>query len=324
MKKKIKVLSNVSKNAVSYGRHLLAFAILFFLCKHLFALFQDIKVESISFNPLWLLTSYAVLIAHQVVRIFPWLTIYRNTTSYPVSFLSSWTLFHLSEPGKYLPGKVGQFVGMAALCRSLEISRDEAIASTLIHLAFRCSLGCFIGVPFIFFAESRDSLLNMLAIFEDNSFRFSAIILVTISLGAAFLFLFRKRLSSKIPNLQKILPAIFSFKRLFQLIVIYSLLWGCIGVSFFLFIKSIYPIRIVHLPIISSIYPFAWSISFMSLITPSGLGVREGVLSMFLTTCLPPMPATLVALLSRLWLLNTEVILAGIAWGCYLKRSRKS
>ena len=62
----------------------------------------------------------------------------------------------------------------------------------------------------------------------------------------------------------------------------------------------------------------------MSLITPSGLGVREGILSMFLTTCLPLATATLVALLSRLWLLNLDVILAGIAWICYRKRRRRN
>lgn len=324
MKKKIKSPSNEFKKVLRYGRYLLAFAILFFLCKHLFELLQEIKVESISFNPLWLLTSYVILIAYRVVLTFPWLTIYRNTTSDPISFLSSWTLFHLSEPGKYLPVKVGQFVGMAALCRSLKISRDEAIASTLLHLAFKCLLGCFIGVPFILYPEARESLLNMLTIFGNNFFRLSAIILVTISLGVIFLILFKNKLSAKIPYFQKVIPAIFSFKRLFQLIMIHSLLWGCIGVSFFLFIKSIYPIRIVHLPIISSIYPFAWSIGFMCLITPSGLGVREGILSMFLTTCLPPVHATLVALLSRLWLITLEVILAGIAWGCYLQRIRKS
>lgn len=94
--------------------------------------------------------------------------------------------------------------------------------------------------------------------------------------------------------------------------------------KFFFFIKSIYPIRIVQLPIISSIYPFAWSIGFLSLITPSGLGVREGVLSMFLTTCLPPVTATLVALLARLWMVITEVVLAGVAWRCYCKRSEKN
>ena len=323
MKKKIKVPSNVFKNTLRYGRYLLASAILFFLCKHLFELLQDINVESISFNPFWLLTSYAILFVYHLVYIIPWLTIYHNTSSEPVSFLSSWTLIHLSELGKYLPGKVGQFVGMAALCRSLEISRDEAIASTLLHLAFKCLLGCLIGVPFILSPEAREFLLNIRTNFWHNSLRSSAIILIIIGLGAVFLILFRNRLSSKIPYLQKVIPAIFSFKKLFRLVVFHILLWACAGVSFFLFVKSIYPIRIVQLPIISSIYPFAWSIGFMSLITPSGLGVREGVLSMFLTTCLPPVTATLVALLSRLWLLNTDVILAGIAWGFYCKRSGK-
>ena len=318
----MKVPSSVLEKVLWFGRYFLALTILFFLGKHLFELLQDIKVETISFNPFWLLTSYAILIVHRVGRIFPWLTIYQNITSEPVSFLSSWTLIHLSDPGKYLPGKVGQFVGMAALCSSLKISRDEAIASTLLHLAFKCLLGCFIGVPFIFLPASRESLLNMLTTFGNNSFRLSAIILVTISIGTVLLILFRNRLSSKIPYLHKVIPVIFSFTKLFQLIVIHSLLWGCIGLSFFLFIKSIYPIRIVHLPIITIIYPFAWSIGFMSLITPGGLGVREGVLNVFLTTCMPSVTATFVALLSRLWMIITEIILASIAWGYYCKLSR--
>lgn len=325
MKKKIiKVPPSEFKNALRFVRYLLAFAILFFLFKHLFDLLQDIKVEYISFNPFWLLTSYAILVLHRVVRIFPWLTIYQNTTSEPISFLSSWTLIHLSEPGKYLPGKVGQFVGMAALCRSLKISRDESIASTLFNFSVKCLLGCFIGLPLILSPESREYLLNLLANFRHNSFRISTIILVIIGSSAVFLIIFRNRLSSKIPHLQKVIPVIFPFKKLFRLIVFHFLLWACIGVSFFLFVKSIYPIRIVQLPIIMSIYSFAWSIGFMSLITPSGLGVREGVLSIFLTTCLPPVTATLVALLSRLWLINLEVILAGIAWGYYRKQSGKS
>lgn len=62
----------------------------------------------------------------------------------------------------------------------------------------------------------------------------------------------------------------------------------------------------------------------MSLITPRRLGVREGVLSVFLTTCLPPVTVTLVALLSRLWVISVDILLAGVAWGCYLQRRRKS
>ena len=60
----------------------------------------------------------------------------------------------------------------------------------------------------------------------------------------------------------------------------------------------------------------------MTLITPGGLGVREGILSLLLTSCLPPATATLVALLSRLWVICIEIILAGVAFGCYIRQKR--
>ena len=315
IKKKIEVPSSVFRNALRFGRYLLGFAILFFLFKHVSELFGELNVKSISFNPFWMLASCAILVVYRTARIFPWLILYRNTTSESVSALSSWILFQLSELGKYLPGKVGQFVGIAALCRSLKISRAEAIACTLLQLAFQCLLGCFIGMPVLLRPEAKE--------FWHNSFRSIALFLGVIGISVIVFNLLRKRLSSQKVHFQKVIQAIFSFKKLFQLIAIYLFLWACIGIGFFLFVKSIYPIQITELPIISSIYPFAWSIGFMSFITPGGLGVREGILSLFLTTCLPPVTATLVALLSRVWVIITEIILAGIAWGYYATQTRK-
>ena len=322
MKKKIEVSSNVLETALRFGRYLIAFSILFFLFKHLSELFRDLKVESIAFNPFWLLLSCVILIVYRTLRIFPWLTLYQNMTSESVSFLSSWTLFQLSELGKYLPGKVGQFVGMAALCRSLEISRDEAIASTLLQLMFQCLLGILIGVPVLLSPEAREFWQNILINLLHNSFRSIVFFAAIIGLGTIILVLLRKRLSSQKGHLQKIMRTIFSFKKLFRLVVIYISLWACVGIGFFLFVKSIYPIQMVQLPIILGIYPFAWSIGFLSLITPGGLGVREGILSLFLTAFLPSATATLIALLSRLWIINTEVILAAIAWGYYCRQRR--
>ena len=323
MKKKIEVSSNVLETALRFGRYLIAFSILFFLFKHLSELFRDLKVESIAFNPFWLLLSCVILIVYRTLRIFPWLTLYQNMTSESVSFLSSWTLFQLSELGKYLPGKVGQFVGMAALCRSLEISRDEAIASTLLQLMFQCLFGDpSLEYPFYFLLKQENFGRTYLLIYWHNSFRSIVFFAAIIGLGTIILVLLRKRLSSQKGHFQKIMRTLFSFKKLFRLVVIYISLWACVGIGFFLFIKSIYPIQMVQLPIILGIYPFAWSIGFLSLITPGGLGVREGILSLFLTAFLPSATATLIALLSRLWIINTEVILAAIAWGYYCRQRR--
>ena len=322
MKEKIEVSSNVLETALRFGRYLIAFSILFFLFKHLSELFRDLKVESIVFNPFWLLLSCVILIVYRTLRVFPWMTLYQNTTSKPVSFLSSWTLFQLSELGKYLPGKVGQFVGIATLCRSLDIARVKAIASTLLQLAFQCVLGILIGIPVLLSPEAREFWQNILINLLHNSFRSIVFFAAIIGLGTIFLVLLRKKLSSQKVHFQKIMQTLFSFKKLFRLVLIYISLWACVGIGFFLFVKSIYPIQMVQLPIILGIYPFAWSIGFLSLITPGGLGVREGILTLFLTTFLPSVTATLIALLSRLWIINTEVLLAAIAWGYYCRQRR--
>ena len=211
MKKKNKTPSSVFKKVLRFGRYLLALAILFFLCKHLFELLQDINVESISFNPFWLLTSCAILIVYRTLRIFPWLILYQSATSKPVSFLSSWILFQLSELGRYLPGKVGQFVGIAALCRSLEISRDEAIASTLLQLMFQCLLGVFIGVPVLLSPAAREFLQKMRTNLWHNSFRSIALFALFVGLGAVFFILLRKHLFSQKEHLQKAIRSIFFF-----------------------------------------------------------------------------------------------------------------
>ena len=322
MKGKIEVSSNVLGTALRFGRYLIAFAILFFLFKHLFELIRDLKVESITFNPFWLLLSCVILIVYRTLRIFPWLTLYQNSTSKSVSFQSSWTLFQLSELGKYLPGKVGQFVGIATLCRSLDIARVKAIASTLLQLAFQCVLGILIGVPVLLSPEAREIWQNILINLLHNSFRSIIFFAAIIGLGTILIVLFRKRLSSQKAHFQTIRRTLVSFKKLFRLLMIYILLWACVGIAFFLFVKSIYPIQMVQFPLILGIYPFAWSIGFLSLITPGGLGVREGVLSLLLTACLPSVTATLIALLSRLWIINIEVILAAIAWGYYCRQRR--
>ena len=52
----------------------------------------------------------------------------------------------------------------------------------------------------------------------------------------------------------------------------------------------------------------------LALLTPAGLGVREGVLVVALAPVLPAGPALVVALLSRVWMMLVELAGAGVAW----------
>ena len=59
---------------------------------------------------------------------------------------------------------------------------------------------------------------------------------------------------------------------------------------------------IAALPICVGIYAIAWDIGFVSFITPSGLGFREGAIGLLFALALPVLPTSLgaiIALLSR-------------------------
>ena len=139
-------------------------------------------------------------------------------------------------------------------------------------------------------------------------------------LGGGIAVLYRRRIRKTLPRLIEQCRAMFSVSGVLCLTGTYLLLWVLLGTAFFLFIKSFYPVVPSQLLLVTGTYAVAWSIGFLSVITPSGLGVREGVLSLLLTSVLPPATATFVALLSRVWTLGVELILGGVAFGIYFRQ----
>src|SRR5215204_5514650 len=67
------------------------------------------------------------------------------------------------------------------------------------------------------------------------------------------------------------------------------------------------------LPLVVAAYAAAYAAGFLALLTPAGLGVREGVLVVALAPVLPAGPALVVALLSRLWMMLVELAGAAVA-----------
>ncbi len=332
MKEQNKVISLVQTKWLPFGKLLIAGTILFFILKRFMNLMRDLQGELVAFHAFWFLISFAILLGYRTLLVYPWRTLYFFATrarSYStptfqshVSFLAGWTLFQLAQLGKYLPGKVGHFLGMVSLCHPLRILKTEAVVSTMQGLALQCFLGFGLGVVLLFSSTKNifDSWITSLRI---NWPLLIVLTLVVIGLGCVFLLLLRKgMLLKKMESLKKGGLAMFSGVGSLRVLVIYLLLWAYFGIAFFFFVKSITPIHAAQLPMLIGIYPFAWSIGFLSLITPGGLGVREGILSMLLELCLPPATATLVALLSRVWVMIAEILLAGVAWGFYRRQKR--
>ena len=65
-------------------------------------------------------------------------------------------------------------------------------------------------------------------------------------------------------------------------------------------------------PHLVAAYPIAYAIGFISLITPSGLGVREGAFYLLLAPIMGGGAITIVALAMRLWTTLGELVAAGV------------
>lgn len=87
----------------------------------------------------------------------------------------------------------------------------------------------------------------------------------------------------------------------------YCLHWAVYGVGFYLLVQAVYPLPIGAMPSLIGIFSIAWVVGFLSFITPSGLGVREGVLSYLLSFLVPVPVALLLSLLARVWVTLAEL-----------------
>jgi uncharacterized membrane protein YbhN (UPF0104 family) len=85
------------------------------------------------------------------------------------------------------------------------------------------------------------------------------------------------------------------------------------GLAFAALVASLYPLAAGDVPLVVAAYAAAYAAGFLALLTPAGLGVREGVLVVALAPVLPAGPALVVALVSRVWMMLVELAGAGVA-----------
>jgi glycosyltransferase 2 family protein len=93
----------------------------------------------------------------------------------------------------------------------------------------------------------------------------------------------------------------------------YAVYWAVTGLAFAALVASVHRLEPGEVPLVVAAYAAAYAVGFLSLLTPAGLGVREGVLVVALSPVLPAGPALVVALVSRLWMMAVELAGAAVA-----------
>jgi len=97
-----------------------------------------------------------------------------------------------------------------------------------------------------------------------------------------------------------------SFRQNLGLVSLYMIAWIVYGLAFSIFIKSLAYYSFNLFPLITAIFALSYIVGFVSIFVPGGMGVREGVMTLYLSSFFPLPVATLISLLSSLWLTAAE------------------
>ena len=221
--------------------------------------------------------------------------------------------YFLSQVAKYLPGGF-----WATLARNYYYSREGIpTATTLVLLFVEITVSLVAGVmvfalSFPFWASQVPQL---------------RMILVTLLVPIGFLVLHPRhlewlsnRILGRIARTRIEVP--FNYTGLLQCLAIYFVFWACSGLMFWVFAEAVVS-GAISFAVAMGVLPAAWAIGLLSIITPGGLGVREGAMAVFLSYHAPRHHALVISLAARVWWTLAELLcLLAVGFAVLIRRLR--
>lgn len=270
---------------------------------------QELRAQPLAIQPRWgwLLASGVLFLTAHAVLVQTW----RATLGVweaRLGFVDAARIWSVSNLGKYLPGKVWQIGAMGAMARQSGVSPVAATGSAI--------LGALVSVVagFIVTLASGRALLER-ASGGRGELVLLLIALALVGLAAAPWIIPRLApLAARITGrpLTGVLPA---------RAVVISLLgttmgWLIYGAAFQMLVVGVLGEATGGYAEYLAAYTISYLLGYLFLVAPAGLGVREGVMITALTYAgLASAPqASLIALVSRLWLTLLEVTPGVLFW----------
>lgn len=101
----------------------------------------------------------------------------------------------------------------------------------------------------------------------------------------------------------------FTYPQMLKVVSLFILNWLIVGTGFYILTCSMYKLPVSELLYTGGIFGLSAIIGILAIFTPSGLGVREGILVLGLSLVMPNEMAVIVSIVSRLWATIAELIL---------------
>ncbi len=279
---------------------LLIGVIFYFLAKNLYVNWNEIVKYDWDINYYFLTYSLLLLMVGSILMALGWNLILRVLGG-RLTYKKALKIFFITDLAKYVPGKVWTMVGKVYLCKKEGIPVATTSASVFIQPLMQVVAGILMFLVSLPFWTKSNDFVNKLY------FLLPLIPIGLIMLHPAIMVRLLNFVLTKFK--QEPIELHIKYRHILLILLLWCGLWVLTGVTYYFLIIAVHPFPISRLPVTIGIFAIAGISQFL---TPSGIGVLEGVLTVLLGLYLPVPVAILIALLARAWKTVAELVCVAI------------
>jgi uncharacterized membrane protein YbhN (UPF0104 family) len=282
--------------------------ILFFIIRNLVSGLRELESLDLRVSAWRIAAAFAILAVLFSAYGRIWQYILRRL-GYAIGFGRSMRIWFLSQAGRYIPGKVWFALGRIYLCERAGVPRPVAVVATGLELVL------VLGSAIVVFGLAS-ALSPGLA---RQEYMWGLILVPVIVAGV------HPRVIKAVLAKLKGKPGDFNlaYKDTLKMLALYVLCWCIYGLGFYLIGTSVElegaspALRAAGpelLPDMVGINALSWAGGLLSVVTPAGLGVREGISGMLLSGIVEKPYPSLIPLVARLWVTIGELGTLGLVF----------
>ncbi len=295
-------LISILKYALGWPFSILAFL---FILRLLVPKFPQIVVNIQGVNVVLLVLGVKCFVLYYFLRSYIWHRLLK-VYSQQISFKKSAYLWSVSELKRYIPGSVVSFLGRTFVFSERGISKKDVgklmVAEALVFV-LGASVISLLSMPFVF--------ANF---FQDLPAVFPKIITYLLLLGVMVYIFFQKK-SNILPSINPSENAGLIFLSVCALLFF--------GIANYFVIESFTNLPIELFFQLGGFFVLSILIGYLSVLTPAGFGVREGIVISGLSKLINIAESAFAALFSRVILIISELIFLGLTYLWFRTKNSK-
>lgn len=288
----------------SFAKWSIALLILSYLVFNLVDQWQVVSQYDWTISPFYVFVALVLAVITFIYVVWIWHKMLLHLDSV-ISYKATFRIWFVSALLRYLPGKVMGVLSMVYLCEKEGISKTTTLSSGAMNQGFSLLSGLSLGLAY-FMIHPSDAITNEVILWA---------VIVMIAFFAFTPLLLKKVIN---PFFQKRnwtnIDWRLSWSKFGYFFVTYLFVWGLFGIGFYFVVKSVTTISYGLIFEMVAIFTISYLAGFLAIITPGGLGVREGLMTALLMSHMPMPVAIVVAGIARIWLTVAELLCITVAY----------